>query len=148
MIAKVSRWADQSVSDVGDEHPVPESPHAPTSEAPDVTKKPGPRLPAVFTLAAGAALCLALVLAFLFYGKLAKNNRSVSAAIGLQPVKSIAVLPFLDLTDDMNQEPFADGMTEELIDKLSKLPAFAYRLPRPPSISRANYGRVRMGLRR
>ncbi len=34
--------------------------------------------------------------------------------------KSIAVLPFLDLTDTMNEEPFADGMTEELIDKLSQ----------------------------
>ena len=34
--------------------------------------------------------------------------------------KSIAVLPFLDLTDTMNEEPFADGMTDELIDKLSQ----------------------------
>lgn len=34
--------------------------------------------------------------------------------------KSVAVLPFLDLTDTMNEEPFADGMTEELIDKLSQ----------------------------
>jgi len=28
------------------------------------------------------------------------------------------VLPFLDLTDQMANEIFADGMTEELIDKL------------------------------
>ncbi|ADV84650.1 protein kinase [Terriglobus saanensis SP1PR4] len=35
---------------------------------------------------------------------------------------SIAVLPFLDLTDKMSEEPFADGMTEELIDKLSGVP--------------------------
>lgn len=34
--------------------------------------------------------------------------------------RSVAVLPFLDLTDTMNEEPFADGMTEELIDKLSQ----------------------------
>jgi transcriptional activator of cad operon len=31
------------------------------------------------------------------------------------------VLPFLDLTEGMNQGPFADGMTEELINKLSKI---------------------------
>jgi transcriptional activator of cad operon len=49
----------------------------------------------------------------------------------LQPQKSIAVLPFLDLTDKMNQEPFADGMTEELIDKLSKIPGL--RVPPPTS---------------
>lgn len=34
--------------------------------------------------------------------------------------RSVAVLPFLDLTDEMNEEPFADGISEELIVKLSK----------------------------
>ncbi len=43
---------------------------------------------------------------------------------------SIAVMPFLDLTDAMDQEPFADGMTEQLIDTLShrsgwKIPALS-----------------------
>ena len=31
------------------------------------------------------------------------------------------ILPFLDLTEGMKEEEFADGMTEELIDKLSKI---------------------------
>ena len=31
-------------------------------------------------------------------------------------------MPFLDLTEGMVEETFADGMTEELIDKLSKIP--------------------------
>jgi TolB-like protein len=44
---------------------------------------------------------------------------------------SIAVLPFLDLTEEMNEEPFADGITEELIDKLSKIPGL--RVPPPTS---------------
>ncbi len=34
------------------------------------------------------------------------------------------MLPFLDLTDGMKEEEFADGMTEELIDKLSQIPGF------------------------
>jgi transcriptional activator of cad operon len=39
--------------------------------------------------------------------------------------KSVAVLPFLDITSQgMNEEYFADGMTEELINRLSKLPGF------------------------
>jgi transcriptional activator of cad operon len=43
---------------------------------------------------------------------------------------SIAVLPFLDLTtQEMNEEYFADGLTEELIGDLSKIPAF--RVPSP-----------------
>jgi TolB-like protein len=39
------------------------------------------------------------------------------------------VLPFLDLTEGMRNEEFADGMTEELIDKLSKIPGL--RIPSP-----------------
>jgi transcriptional activator of cad operon len=93
---------------------------------------PVPRFGAGFAWAAGAGLSLALVivLAFLFYGK-AHNNQSTQTVIAAQPQKSIAVLPFLDLTEDMNQEPFADGMTEELIDKLSKIPGL--RVPGPTS---------------
>src|SRR5579862_4471015 len=77
--------------------------------------------------AAGAALGLALAVAFLFYGKVP----TASPALTPQPEKSIAVLPFLDLTEKMSNEPFADGMTEELIDKLSKIPGL--RVPPPTS---------------
>ncbi len=132
MVATVSPWADQSIAQTGSsrasdsEHPTPATTHAP-----DVPKKSGPRLRAGFTLAAGAALCLALVVAFLFHGKVANNNHSAAPAIAPPPQKSIAVLPFLDLTEEMNQEPFADGMTEELIDKLSKIPGL--RVPPPTS---------------
>ncbi len=39
--------------------------------------------------------------------------------------KTVAVLPFLDLTtQEMKEEYFADGLTEELINRLSKLPGF------------------------
>jgi len=43
--------------------------------------------------------------------------------------KSVAVLPFLDLTESMGEEVFADGMTEELIDKFSQIPGL--RVPSP-----------------
>lgn len=43
---------------------------------------------------------------------------------------SIAVMPFLDLTDAMDHEPFADGMTEELIDKLSRDAGLRVAAPR------------------
>lgn len=45
--------------------------------------------------------------------------------------KSIAVLPFSDLTEGMGHETFADGMTEELIDRFSKIPGF--KVPAPTS---------------
>jgi TolB-like protein len=68
---------------------------------------------------------------FLFRGKVADDNHSASAAIAPQPQKAIAVLPFLDLTEEMNHGPFADGMTEELINKLSKI--LGLRVPSPTS---------------
>jgi len=65
-----------------------------------------------------------LLLGGLLSGYLLLCDRSPGQAIASTDVarnaKSIAVLPFLDLTDAMTEEPFADGMTEELIDKLSK----------------------------
>jgi len=81
-------------------------------------------------------LCVVAAAAFVFHGfvfpgKVANNHPSASNAIAPQPQKSVAVLPFLDLTEKMNHGPFADGMTEELIDKLSKIPGF--RVPPPTS---------------
>ena len=140
MVATVGPWADQSAaltgaqtrSSAGPNHELlaPAAPDLQTIDAFDMPKKTGSRLRAGFTFAVGAALCLALALAFLFHAKLANNNRSESPAAA-PPQKSVAVLPFLDLTKEMNEEPFADGMTEELIDKLSKIPGL--RVPPPTS---------------
>lgn len=128
MVAPVSRWVDQSngkmdslgASDNG--HPAPAPNDAPAS---------GPRRRPGLLWAAGVAVGLAFVVVFLFYGRLANNKQAASPGIVPPPPKSIAVLPFLDLTDEMSEEPFADGMTEELIDKLSKIPDL--RVPPPTS---------------
>lgn len=69
--------------------------------------------------AAGAAMvCVALAVAILFRA-------------GAPKVTSIAVLPFLDLTEKMAEEEFADGVTEELIDRLNTIPGL--RVPPPTS---------------
>jgi TolB-like protein len=43
---------------------------------------------------------------------------------GVLPVsdRSIAVLPFLDMSENKDQDYFADGMTEEILDLLSNVP--------------------------
>jgi transcriptional activator of cad operon len=110
MVATVGPWEDPS---------------------PDLAKRSGPRSRAGYLWAAGTAVCLALVVAFLIQGTVRNNNHAASPAVAPLPQKSIAVLPFLDLTDKMNQEPFADGMTEELIDRLSKIPGL--QVPPPTS---------------
>jgi TolB-like protein/tetratricopeptide (TPR) repeat protein len=38
------------------------------------------------------------------------------------PVESIAVLPFVDMSADHDQEYFADGVTEELLNRLARVP--------------------------
>lgn len=58
--------------------------------------------------AAGAGLALSVALGWTW-------QQQGSAAAG-----SLAVLPFLDLTDGMDAEPLADGMTEQLIDALGR----------------------------
>jgi transcriptional activator of cad operon len=128
MVAPVSPWADQSIAGNGASRA---SGNGLSSLAPSDAPTRGPRGRARFLWAVAAAVGLALVVAFLFYGRLAKNNQPASPATAPPPQKSIAVLPFLDLTDAMNEEPFADGMTEELIDKLSKIPDL--RVPPPTS---------------
>jgi len=81
-------------------------------------------------LAAGSGVAAVLILAFVVYGRI--GNRVNAAATPIAVQKTLAVLPFLDLTSEsMDQEYFADGMTEELIDKLSKIPGL--RVPPPTS---------------
>ena len=56
----------------------------------------------------------ALALALPFY-------RQRNLATSLPPEKSIAVLPFLDLSEAKDQEYFCDGMSEEIIGALAKV---------------------------
>jgi transcriptional activator of cad operon len=121
MVTTVSPWVDQSIPPAGAE----------TGSSLDHEHPAAPRLRAGLRWAAGAALCLVITVAFLFYGKVANSNHASSPAIAPQSEKSIAVVPFLDLTEGMTHETFADGMTEELIDKLSKIPGL--RVPAPTS---------------
>jgi transcriptional activator of cad operon len=81
--------------------------------------------------AIGGLVVLALIAAFLVRGRVAGHLAPGSTTVIASPERSIAVLPFLDLTEGMKEEEFADGMTEELIDKLSKIPGV--RVPPPTS---------------
>jgi TolB-like protein/DNA-binding winged helix-turn-helix (wHTH) protein len=56
-------------------------------------------------------------------------SAGINFAYATPAQKSIAVLPFLDLTEEMKQEYFADGITEELIGRFSKIPGF--KVPAP-----------------
>ncbi len=113
LVATVSPWGSGGESAAG-----PQSAPAAAVDAFRPVRRHGTR-----TLwAGGAVLCVLLVGGYLFLGVWMKNRHAGTEAVAAQPQNSIAVLPFLDLTEGMSNEEFADGMTEELIDKLSKIP--------------------------
>ncbi len=63
----------------------------------------------------GAALSIGLF----FLGRYTAHNKQ--SGPGELPNKSIAVLPFVDLSQTHDQEYFCDGISEEILDALSKV---------------------------
>jgi transcriptional activator of cad operon len=130
MLAPVSAWTDAtngqtvptaiaaakpagSASISRSEHPV-----APNTDAKGELRR------AAIIGAIGGGLCVAVVLTFQLYRGISFKNHATQASLAAQSQESVAVLPFLDLTPGMKEEEFADGLTEEIIDKLSKLARF------------------------
>lgn len=126
LVATVEPWTETSNGqrDLG--------PSAAASDSPaQERKKATSKSRANFAWMAGALICLTLVMGIVYYRKFANGRHATSSVAAAQSENSVAVLPFLDLTDAMSEEPFADGMTEELIDKLTKIPGL--RVPPPTS---------------
>ena len=132
MVATVAPWDNPRVLS-----PVLRVPGAPEHLIPPATNTPRVAINrrSRFMMAAGSAVCVGLGFgAWLFvlhHGK-ASTTAYTGAAANILPVQnSVAVLPFLDLTEGMKQGEFTDGMTEELIDQLSKVPGL--KIPSPTS---------------
>jgi transcriptional activator of cad operon len=128
LVARVSPSTDQT-DETGESpngstaHPVPVLPPPPAQpSATPVASSPASRRLGRFGGIALAALLLAVAAFLLIDALTAGGRRSAAPVSAAQPQNSVAVLPFLDLTEGMKNEEFADGITEELIDKLSKIP--------------------------
>jgi len=88
-----------------------------TDSAPPITTV---RSSVPHTVAAAIAKALGKVPADRFESAQAFSEALVAESVDVEPeVKSIAVLPFENLSTDPEQEYFCDGMTEELINALS-----------------------------
>jgi TolB-like protein len=81
--------------------------------AKSITPKTGHRLNRLTTVA------LVIALAFIAWDKLGPDGSPVTPAL---TDKSVAVLPFADLSERQDQEWFADGLTEEILNALARLP--------------------------
>ena len=124
-IATVPRLGYRMVAKV---RPLPDTNSDQQRATLDATHPGPPQVPQTqirlrWLLAPAILLLTVLAIALLFRSK-DSGKQPVSSALAAQPQRSVAVLPFLDLTEGMKEEEFADGMTEELIDRLSKIPDF------------------------
>jgi TolB-like protein/DNA-binding winged helix-turn-helix (wHTH) protein len=136
MVAEVAPWVESSSTD----HTAQLLPETSSN---NLYQTAGPNLVAASGVApttarhslgplavAAAVLCLALTGIYFLHARITAP-RAASPVIPATPQNSVAVLPFLDLTEGMKNEEFADGITEELIDKLSKVPGL--QVPSPTS---------------
>ena len=132
MVAIVAPWSDPTAA-------APEPVSGDTEQITPVAShstRVSPHRRVRLLLVASVTLCLGLgfsVWHFLLHGRFGGIRPAESAVVIPPSQKSVAVavLPFLDLTEGMKQGEFTDGMTEELIDKLSKVPGL--RVPSPTS---------------
>jgi TolB-like protein len=69
-------------------------------------------------------LVLAISLAFIYRATQHGDDRAdlASSTANIAPAKSIAVLPFTDMSEGKDREYLADGMTEEIINLLAGVP--------------------------
>jgi transcriptional activator of cad operon len=122
MVAKVSPWQEEQASQTSSTQGTARRNQIVDAGDASSSAKEASRRLVLYVLGGVGAVCLVLLAGILLHGGIARHNDSTTLALASQTQESIAVLPFLDLTEGMKEEEFADGMTEELIDKLSKVP--------------------------
>ena len=97
----------------------PQEPVAPLPPHSEAVKAPHRRrfLLAAVGVCVAPALLVGALIAWNFHGW----RQSLAKLTAPPPVRSIAVLPLLNLSSDPDQQFFADGMTDELITNLAQI---------------------------
>jgi TolB-like protein/DNA-binding winged helix-turn-helix (wHTH) protein len=106
-IAESTATAESATAALPAQSPTPSSPTTPPAT------QTAPRRPRLLRLASIVAACLILLTITAWL--LATHLHSA-------PIHSLAVLPLDNLSGDSSQEYFADGMTDELITELARIP--------------------------
>jgi serine/threonine protein kinase/Tfp pilus assembly protein PilF len=108
MVSEIRRLRKKT-SKVLREIPTP-TPSAPTVSTTQPPAKSGFSKQTLLAIGAGAIVLIGLVLAFLVFRAGSSSDK-----------KSIAVLPFKNMNTDEESEYFSDGITEDIINQLSKI---------------------------
>src|SRR6478672_9828808 len=64
----------------------------------------------------------AISVALFFLGRYTAGNKTAAALPNESSTKSIAVLPFVNMSSDKEQDYFSDGLSEELLNQLAQVP--------------------------
>ncbi len=75
---------------------------------------------AIAAMALGAIIVVGAIALLFTFGR---NQTSSATSLASIPAKSIAVLPFQNLSDDKSNAYFTDGIQDEILTKLSKIAA-------------------------
>lgn len=73
----------------------------------------------IYIVIIGAAISVALF----FLGRYSAGNKTTETAPNALTAKSIAVLPFVNMSSDKENEYFADGLSEEILNSLARIDA-------------------------
>ena len=93
-------------------NPVTQTKQSPNNQQPTTKPQRNKKVPVIIFL-----LIIVSIAAYFIYPKLGSSEKIVKAND-----RSLAVLPFVDMSPDKDQEWFSDGLTEELLNSLSRLP--------------------------
>ncbi len=116
LVASVSPWVDAPQTPLEPPlNPVADLPRS-AARAVGTSGSPGRRAALVLFAA------LLAILAYFAADKFWLSKRVTVQAPVAATDKSIAVLPFVDMSENHDQEYFADGMSEELLDLLAQVP--------------------------
>jgi TolB-like protein/Flp pilus assembly protein TadD len=98
-------------------NPVEEHTSGPSADARFVASDRPQVRPRLWLALKTALVVVATIAAWLYW-----RHAATGGAASTPPEKSIAVLPFVDLSERHDQEYFSDGLAEELLDLLAQIP--------------------------
>jgi TolB-like protein len=106
--------------------------NSPSPKMPSITQSNSYRAPATFkgnrstnrkTVFIFIGAVIIILSGYLLYHLFYKTDKGITSSSNVEVIdKSIAVLPFVNMSNDKNQEYFSDGLSEEFLNLLAKIP--------------------------